>query len=94
MTATLVVVGTGGFGREVLDVVDAANTVAVEPVWNVVGVVDDAPSEDGPARLTRRGVDYLGGVEDYLQVGRTVGGCAYVLRDVPPGALVKGVPTP
>jgi sugar O-acyltransferase (sialic acid O-acetyltransferase NeuD family) len=81
MTATLVVVGAGGFGREVLDVVDAVNAVAVEPVWKVVGVVDDAPSEKNRERLTRRGVEYLGGVEDYLATSK-------------PGGYVVGVGSP
>jgi hypothetical protein len=66
MTAGLVVVGAGGFGREVLDVVDAINAVAAEPVWQVAGVVDDAPSAENLARLARRGVAHLGAVEEYL----------------------------
>lgn len=56
----LVVVGGGGFGREVLDVVAAVN--AIDPVWEVRGVVDDGPSELARERLSERDVDLLGDV--------------------------------
>jgi sugar O-acyltransferase (sialic acid O-acetyltransferase NeuD family) len=62
----LVVVGAGGFGREVLDVVDAINAAAGAGVWDVVGVVDDAPSDLNLARLERRGVAYQGTVDGLL----------------------------
>lgn len=60
----LVVVGAGGFGRETLDVVEAINTAAAEPVWKVLGVVDD--SVDGPQleRLASRGYRHLGSIAD------------------------------
>lgn len=58
--------GGGGFGREVLDVVDAINAQASAPVWQVVGVVDDNPSEENLARLKRRGVEFLGGSDQPL----------------------------
>lgn len=56
----LVVVGAGGFGREVLDVVDAVNLSADAPLWSVTGVVDDHPSDQNLERLQSRGVRYLG----------------------------------
>ena len=64
MSESLVVVGSGGFGREVLDVVDAINAASGAVVWEIVGVVDDAPSEVNLQRLASRGVRYLGGTND------------------------------
>lgn len=63
MTERLIVVGAGGFGREVIDVIDAMNQAAAVPMWDVLGVVDDAPSEDNLARLSKRGVRFLGGTD-------------------------------
>jgi sugar O-acyltransferase (sialic acid O-acetyltransferase NeuD family) len=62
----LVVIGAGGFGRETLDVVDAINRAAPEPVWSVLGVLDDAPSDSNLERLACREVAYLGTVGDFL----------------------------
>ncbi|WP_181309849.1 NeuD/PglB/VioB family sugar acetyltransferase [Nocardioides campestrisoli] len=58
----LVVVGAGGFGREVLDVVDAIGPDS----WQVVGVVDDGPTEKNLELLARRDVAYLGTLESLL----------------------------
>lgn len=66
MTLDLVIVGSGGFGREAADVVDAIN--AVTPTWNLVGFVDDSPTEENVARVGRRGSQILGplgGIGDY-----------------------------
>lgn len=63
MAEPIVVVGAGGFGREVIDIIDAINAHAIEPVWETVGVVDDAPSRANLDRLERRGVDFLGGTD-------------------------------
>ena len=54
----LVIVGCGGFGREVLDVVEAMN--AVEPRFAVLGFVDDFPSPANLERVARRGTQVLG----------------------------------
>ncbi len=51
------VVGGGGHGRELLDVIGAINTVA--PTWSVLGVVDDDPGPNR-ARLEHLGVRVLG----------------------------------
>jgi sugar O-acyltransferase (sialic acid O-acetyltransferase NeuD family) len=67
MAEPIVVVGAGGFGREVLDVVDAINSLGHEPVWHVVGVVDDDPSDENLHRLRDRGVDFLGGSDEPLK---------------------------
>ena len=62
----LVVVGAGGFGREVIDVVDAINGAAPAPEWELCGVADDMPSRANLERLSRRGAAYLGTVEELL----------------------------
>ena len=56
----LVVIGAGGFGRESLDVIEAANLE--EPRWLVVGVIDDAPSPVALERLAARSIAHLGGM--------------------------------
>ena len=66
MADDLVVVGAGGFGREALDVVEDINAAAPSQVWNVVGVVDDAPSTVNLDRLAARRATYVGTVEDLL----------------------------
>jgi sugar O-acyltransferase (sialic acid O-acetyltransferase NeuD family) len=53
----LVVVGGGGHGRELIDVIRAIN--AVRPTWTLLGVVDDDPGPNR-ARLDRLGVRLLG----------------------------------
>lgn len=77
----LVVVGAGGFGREVIDVVDAINDAASAPVWDVVGIVDDSPSEVNLERLKKRGTPYIGTVEQ-------------VLNDFAPTQYVVGIGSP
>jgi sugar O-acyltransferase (sialic acid O-acetyltransferase NeuD family) len=66
VTTDLVVVGAGGFGREAMDAVQAANAVSGGPAWRLVGVLDDAPSPANLARLADRAVPYLGRVADWL----------------------------
>lgn len=66
MAEPLVVLGAGGFGRETADVVDAVNEAAGAPVWNLVGMVDDSPSDENLARLTERGIAYLGTTDDFV----------------------------
>lgn len=67
MPEPIVVVGAGGFGREVIDVIDAINAAAPEPVWQLVGVVDDAPTDVNLERVARRGVDFIGATDVPLQ---------------------------
>ena len=63
----LVIVGAGGFGREVLDVVEAMNAAGAGVEF--VGYVDDADSS--VPLLERRGAAYLGAV-DTLTGGSTI----------------------
>jgi len=56
----LVIVGAGGFGREVLDIVEATN--AVSPMFDLIGFVDDDDSLDLEL-LNRRGAAFLGSVD-------------------------------
>lgn len=66
MPDTLIVVGAGGFGREVLDVVDAVNATGDTPVWTIAGVVDDRPTDANLTHLRTRGVAYLGTTAEVL----------------------------
>ncbi|MCI2266954.1 acetyltransferase [Sediminivirga luteola] len=80
MAAELVVIGAGGFGRETLDVIEAANA-AGERLFEVAGVADDAPSVANIERVHARGYEHLGGVDE-------------VLRSRAPGTYVLGVGNP
>lgn len=65
----LVVIGAAGFGREVLDVVDAVVAAGSVPGLRLIGVLDDHPSQDDLARLQRRGAPYCGTVAEWLERG-------------------------
>lgn len=61
MTASsIAIIGAGGFGREISDVIEAINRSASSPEWYLIGVYDDAPSEPNLLRLANRGINYLG----------------------------------
>lgn len=64
VTTQIVIVGCGGFGREVHDVIDAINRV--NDSWSVRGYVDDAPSGENLELVERRGTSYLGKLSDAL----------------------------
>lgn len=66
MSEDIIIVGAGGFGREVVDIIEAINDTAAEPIWALRGVIDDAPSTENLQRLTDRSVEYLGTVSDAL----------------------------
>lgn len=66
MSGPLVVIGAAGFGREVLDVVDAIVEAGTMPGLQLAGVLDDAPSSADLARLDRRGAPYRGSVTEWL----------------------------
>jgi len=82
VSTPLVVIGAGGFGREVIDVVEAINAAGggsplEGPAWKVAGVVDDAPSADNLERLAARSVPWLGTLDDFLAERRD--GTAYAV---------------
>jgi sugar O-acyltransferase (sialic acid O-acetyltransferase NeuD family) len=79
----LVVIGAGGFGREALDVVEAMNRVVATSLFDVLGVVDDSPSNVNLERLSRRGIKYLGTLDAWLAGG---GKAAYLLGVGSPAA--------
>ncbi|MEO8828662.1 acetyltransferase [Lapillicoccus sp.] len=63
MSSPIVIVGCGGFGREVHDVVEAIN--AADPFddrWQLLGYVDDSPTDTNSALVVHRGSRVLGGV--------------------------------
>lgn len=62
----LVIIGAGGFGREVIDLVEAVNSDSSQ--WNLIGVLDDGVDPDPQGRLDRRGVAVLGKVADIVEL--------------------------
>ncbi|PMC06590.1 acetyltransferase [Microbacterium sp. UMB0228] len=60
---SLVIIGAGGFGREALDTYLAAKSAGLIDV-DLLGIVDDAITEQDAAKLDRVGVRYLGTRED------------------------------
>ena len=67
MTRRIAVVGVGGMGREVLDVIEAI--VALGGGVAAAGVIDDAPSDLNLERLAARGYEYLGDSDTALAEG-------------------------
>ena len=83
------VLGAGGHGREVLDLVDAVN--GAEPRYRVVGVVDDAPER--PDLVLARGVPMLDGLDDPRVEGAAfVAGIFFVIQGCV--AMVRGFVDP
>ena len=66
MAVDVVVVGAGGFGREILDVIEAANRAGADTQFNVLGVVDDSLSHLNLERLRARGYRHLGTTAEVL----------------------------
>lgn len=81
MGSRLVVIGAGGFGRETVDVIEALNAeradVGEDAAWDLLGVVDDSPSETNLARLADRGIAHLGSLDEVLDAAPT--GLAYAV---------------
>lgn len=61
----VVVIGASGFGRESLDVLEAMRENGAN--IDVLGVVDDAPSQANSKRLKDRGIPYLGNIEEWIK---------------------------
>ena len=64
MTTPLVIVGCGGQGREVHDVIDAINDV--EPTWELLGYLDDKPDAMNVKLVESRGFRVLGGTDWHI----------------------------
>lgn len=71
----LVVIGASGFGRECLDVLDAM--ISAGSQIEVIGVVDDGPSDFNLQRLAARNVAHLGAVREWMARGEV--GVRFVL---------------
>jgi sugar O-acyltransferase (sialic acid O-acetyltransferase NeuD family) len=78
MAKSLVIIGCGGFGREVHDVVDAIN--ALDPTWELQGYVDDEPTEANETLVEGHGSRVLGTLS--------------MLEKLPVGAAVVGIGSP
>ena len=61
MTRRVVIIGCGGFGREVDDIVDAINSSS--STWDLLGYVDDDPSAVNVDLIRSRGSRLLGSTE-------------------------------
>lgn len=66
----VVIVGCGGHGREIFEIIKAINTAAHRLRWRVVGFVDDKPSAANRELVDRAGSTYLGPVEWLAELGR------------------------
>ena len=64
MTTDIVIIGTGGQGRECLDIVDAMNEDGAS--FNVIGFVDDSPTVTSRQLIERLGYSILGTVDSFL----------------------------
>ncbi|MFC6243170.1 acetyltransferase [Knoellia sp. GCM10027112] len=60
MTRTLIIIGAGGFGREVFSIIQAINSVRRE--WIVEGFVDDGPTSETTRAVAALGSRILGPV--------------------------------
>lgn len=70
MITPLVIIGCGGFGREVHDVVEAINEL--DPTWDLLGYVDDGPEPINVSRLESRNSRVLGGTDWLIAAGQEV----------------------
>lgn len=70
MSTPLVIIGCGGFGREVHDVIDAINEVT--PTWNLLGYLDDRPDQVNVSRVESRGSGVLGDTDWLKMAGQDV----------------------
>jgi sugar O-acyltransferase (sialic acid O-acetyltransferase NeuD family) len=63
----LVIIGVGGLGREVAEIVAATNRV--NPTWDLLGVLDDDPADQDRAALLAQGHLVIGRVADLPSLG-------------------------
>jgi sugar O-acyltransferase (sialic acid O-acetyltransferase NeuD family) len=62
VTQPLVIVGCGGFGREVFSIVQALNDKGAE--WSIAGFADDSPSPEAIGQVRALGSTVLGTVSE------------------------------
>lgn len=80
MVEQVVVIGAGGFGREVLELIEDINAVGASPRFQVLGVLDDG--SPNAALLAQLGTTHLGPVAALEELHQDVahvigvGGCA------------------
>lgn len=67
----IVIVGASGHGREIFGIIQAINAVEGGR-WDVVGFVDDAPSDTNRQRVDRLGAKLLGPTETLAGIGPNV----------------------
>lgn len=68
MRDPIAIVGAGGFGREVVNIIGAINAAGTGD-WDLIGVVDDQPSDLNLQRLAVNQITYLGPVDQLLADG-------------------------
>lgn len=68
MNTPIVIIGCGGFGREVHDVIDAINEVT--PTWDLLGYIDDRPDLANVSRVESRNSTVLGGMDWLMTPGQ------------------------
>ena len=78
MTVRLIVIGSGGFARETLDVIHAVNQAGTAS-FEVVGILDDHPSDASVKLLHRRGLKISGSIRSLLQDELDIDFDAYVI---------------
>lgn len=69
MTTKVVVIGASGFGREALDVLEAMIEAGADV--EIIGVVDDGPSDINLRRLSERGAVFLGTRQEWFESAET-----------------------
>lgn len=70
MTTPIVIIGCGGFGREVHDVIDAINQTSCS--WALLGYLDDRPDPANRRLVEERGSRLLGPTEWVLGKGHEI----------------------
>lgn len=64
MTKRIAIIGIGGMGREVIDIVEAMQAAGID--MEIVGLIDDRPSALNLERIRDRGHRYLGTIDQAL----------------------------
>ncbi len=97
MARRIVVIGAGGFGREIVELIEAINESSTAPEWEVLGFLDDGHPDRRV--LEAYGMDHLGPVEGLddldTDVEYVIGvGAPRVRRAIDERARASGRPSP